>query len=176
MMLDTTMNLHELNETSVRLSLVLNFRSTPFHRPGVISYHGSIPFVLVSVLHRWDNPGENANHVRHLRHHSQLERKPSVNGGNASRVTRCSRASRKKLQDRPQASWSWRLLHFLENQSQRVERHSKLPLVITHSDIKLKVSEELHYLRNYEYSRINRLRTKLWEFLIQEWECRAISV
>jgi hypothetical protein len=51
---ETTVNLHELNEAPFRLSLVLNIRSTPFHRPSVIGYPGSIPFVPVSVLHRSD--------------------------------------------------------------------------------------------------------------------------
>jgi len=34
-------------------------------------------------------PGENANHVRHLQHHGQVDRKPSANGGNAFWATRC---------------------------------------------------------------------------------------
>jgi hypothetical protein len=41
-------------------------------------------------------------------------------------------------------------------------------LVITENDIKLRVSEELTYLRANEYTRLNLLRTKPWEFLTQE--------
>jgi hypothetical protein len=41
-------------------------------------------------------------------------------------------------------------------------------LVIIQSEIKLKVCEELSYLGANEYTRVNRLRTKPWEFLTQD--------
>lgn len=49
-------------------------------------------------------------------------------------------------------------------------------LVITQSEINLKVCEELSYLEINEYTRRNRLHTKPWEFLTQDWECKAISL